>query len=143
MKTKSTSTPWLILAKPNPAASLRLFCFPYAGGSPLIFADWPADLPPDVSPIQIGTTGRFADAAFTVTGRIVYEYGAGTWNEWHLLFADGSSGWLSDAQLDYAVYRQIAKHQSAREAWLLRHTRPVPKRKKARWPQGHRASRVI
>ena len=62
-----------------------------------------ADLPPDVSPIQVGTKGRFADAAFTVTGRIVYEYGAGTWNEWHLLFSDGSSGWLSDAQLDYAI----------------------------------------
>ena len=66
-----------------------------------------ADLPPDVSPIQIGTTGRFADAAFTVTGRIVYEYDAGTWNEWHLLFADGSSGWLSDAQLDYAISRPL------------------------------------
>ena len=66
-----------------------------------------ADLPPEVSPIQIGTTGRFADAAFTVTGRIVYEYDAGTWNEWHLLFADGSSGWLSDAQLDYAISRPL------------------------------------
>lgn len=66
-----------------------------------------ADLPPDVSPIQIGTTGRFDDAPFSVTGRIVYEYAAGTWNEWHLLFADGSSGWLSDAQLDYAVTRPL------------------------------------
>jgi hypothetical protein len=66
-----------------------------------------ADLPPDASPVQIGTTGRYADAAFTVTGRIVYEYAAGTWNEWHLLFADGSSGWLSDAQLDYAITRPL------------------------------------
>jgi hypothetical protein len=66
-----------------------------------------ADLPPEVSPVQLGTTGTFGGAAFTVTGRIVYEYAAGTWNEWHLLFADGSSGWLSDAQLDYAVTRQL------------------------------------
>jgi len=66
-----------------------------------------ADLPADPSSIQIGTTGRFADAAFKVTGRIVYEYDAGTWNEWHLLFADGSSGWLSDAQLDYAISRPL------------------------------------
>jgi medium-chain acyl-[acyl-carrier-protein] hydrolase len=58
MKTKSTSTPWLILAKPNPAASLRLFCFPYAGGSPLIFADWPSDLPPDVEVGLIQLPGR-------------------------------------------------------------------------------------
>ncbi len=75
-----------------------------------------ADLPPDVSPIQIGTTGRFADAAFTVTGRIVYEYGAGTWNEWHLLFADGSSGWLSDAQLDYAISRPLKSSEPLPES---------------------------
>ena len=68
-----------------------------------------AELPPDPSPIQIGTTGRFENDAFTVTGRIVYAYDSGTWNEWHLAFEAGTSGWLSDAQLEYSVYRQIAK----------------------------------
>ena len=68
-----------------------------------------ADLPFDSSPIQIGTTGRFEGDAFTVTGRIVYEYGEGTWNEWHLAFADNTSGWLSDAQAEYAVSRLAAK----------------------------------
>jgi medium-chain acyl-[acyl-carrier-protein] hydrolase len=58
MKTKTTSTPWLILAKPNPAATMRLFCVPYAGGSPLVFADWPADLPPDVEVGLIQLPGR-------------------------------------------------------------------------------------
>jgi hypothetical protein len=66
-----------------------------------------ADLPFDSSPIQIGTTGRFEDDAFTVTGRIVYEYDEGTWNEWHLAFADNTSGWLSDAQAEYAVSRLV------------------------------------
>ena len=47
-----------------------------------------ADLPLSGSPIQIGTRGRFQGDSFTVTGRIVYEYEHGTWNEWHLLFAD-------------------------------------------------------
>ena len=68
-----------------------------------------ADLPFDSSPIQIGTTGRFEGDAFTVTGRIVYEYGEGTWNEWHLAFADNTSGWLSDAQAEYAVSRLAEK----------------------------------
>ena len=67
-----------------------------------------ADLPLSSSPIQIGTRGRFEGDAFTVTGRIVYEYEHGTWNEWHLLFADESSGWLSDAQAEYAVSRVVA-----------------------------------
>jgi medium-chain acyl-[acyl-carrier-protein] hydrolase len=58
MKTKATSTPWLILAKPNPVASRRLFCVPYAGGSPLVFSDWPLDLPPDVEVGLIQLPGR-------------------------------------------------------------------------------------
>jgi len=62
-----------------------------------------ADLPPDASPIQIGTEGVHRNRPFTVIGRIVYEYQQGYWNEWHLIFNDGTSGWLSDAQLDYAV----------------------------------------
>lgn len=62
-----------------------------------------SDIPADSSPIRIGTEGRLDDRAFTVVGRIVYEYEDGGWNEWHVVFADGSSGWLSDAQSDYAV----------------------------------------
>lgn len=73
-----------------------------------------SDIPEDSSPIQLGTTGRLDTQAFTVVGRIVYEYTHGRWNEWHLAFADGSSGWLSDAQLDYAVTR------------LVKPTQPVP-----------------
>jgi hypothetical protein len=62
-----------------------------------------ADLPPDVSPIQLGTEGIFGNKAFWVAGRIVYQYEQGGWNEWHIVFSDGTSGWLSDAQADYAV----------------------------------------
>ena len=62
-----------------------------------------SDLPLDSSPIQLGTEGRFDNRSFTVIGRIVYEHDDGGWNEWHLAFADGSSGWLSDAQAEYAV----------------------------------------
>lgn len=62
-----------------------------------------ADLPPDSSPIQIGAEGVVDNKAFTVAGRILYEYELGGWNEWHLVFNDGSSGWLSDAQCEYAI----------------------------------------
>jgi hypothetical protein len=64
-------------------------------------------LPPDSSPIQLGTTGRFEGRPFTVVGRIVYNYDEGSWNEWHLLFDDQSSGWLSDAQAEFAVSRRV------------------------------------
>ena len=62
-----------------------------------------ADLPPDSSPIQIGSEGVYRNKAFTAAGRIIYQYEQGGWNEWHLAFQDGASGWLSDAQAQYAV----------------------------------------
>jgi hypothetical protein len=62
-----------------------------------------ADLPPDPSPIQLGTEGVWDNKPFVVVGRIIYQYDQGRWNEWHLIFNDGTSGWLSDAQLEYAI----------------------------------------
>lgn len=59
--------------------------------------------PPATSPVQMGTRGKYDGAPFTVVGRIAYEYERGFWSEWHLAFADGRSGWLSDAQEEYAV----------------------------------------
>jgi hypothetical protein len=62
-----------------------------------------AELPLTGSPIQLGSEGRFGTRSFVAVGRIVYEYARGGWNEWHLAFSDSTSGWLSDAQLQYAV----------------------------------------
>jgi hypothetical protein len=66
-----------------------------------------SDPPPDTSRLQIGTTGRIDSRAFTVIGRIVYEYDGGVWSEWHVLFGDNTTGWLSDAQRRYAVYTRV------------------------------------
>lgn len=60
-----------------------------------------ADLPQDSSPIQIGTEGQYQNRPFVVVGRILYEYEQGGWNEWHVVYNDGKSGWLADAQLEY------------------------------------------
>lgn len=68
-----------------------------------------ADLPADASPIQIRTEGIFKNKAFFIAGRIVYEYAQGGWNEWHAVFNDGSSGWISDAQSEYDVSFLVPK----------------------------------
>jgi hypothetical protein len=73
-----------------------------------------ADLPPDASPIQIGTEGVFENKTFVVVGRIIYEYEQGSWNEWHIAWNDGSSGWLADAQLEYDL------------SWLAPPPSPLP-----------------
>src|SRR6266704_4578344 len=62
-----------------------------------------ADLPPDSSPLQISSEGVYGGKPLVVVGRILYEYEQGGWNEWHVVFNDGKSGWLSDAQLEYDV----------------------------------------
>lgn len=55
----------------------------------------------DYSPIQMNTVGVYEGNHFTVIGRIQLRYEAGFWNEWYVLFDDGSSGWLSDASGQY------------------------------------------
>jgi len=55
-----------------------------------------AELFDDHSPLQIGAAGRYQGAAFTLVGRLQYGYADGTWNEWHALFDNGKSGWLSE-----------------------------------------------
>ena len=66
-----------------------------------------ADLPPSSSPIQIATEGIYRNKPFVVVGRIIYEYEQGGWSEWHLVLSDSSSGWLSDAQEEYAVSFEV------------------------------------
>jgi len=57
-------TPWLINSKPNRRASVRLFCFPYAGGGDSIFHSWQQSLPDtiEVCPVQLpGRNSRLTE----------------------------------------------------------------------------------
>jgi hypothetical protein len=67
-----------------------------------------ADLPPDSSPIQLNTEGIYHNKAFVVSGRILYEYEQGGWNEWNIVMNDGTRAWLSDAQDEYAISAGVA-----------------------------------
>lgn len=55
---KSAVQPWLSYYKPQPQAKLRLFCFPYAGGSALIYRRWTESLPPSVEVCPFQLAGR-------------------------------------------------------------------------------------
>src|SRR5581483_6298697 len=70
----TVTTPWLARQRLNPEASLRLFCFPYAGGGASIFYTWLSTLPPgvDVCPVQIpGREHRLREVPFTRLSELV------------------------------------------------------------------------
>lgn len=62
-----------------------------------------AELIADRSPLQRGAEGKWHGLHFALIGRIQYRYDAGLWNEWHLLFDNGRSGWLSEAGGEYVL----------------------------------------
>jgi medium-chain acyl-[acyl-carrier-protein] hydrolase len=52
---------WLAYHQPDPAArgrSLRLFCFPYAGGSALLYRNWQLALPAEIEVCPVQLPGR-------------------------------------------------------------------------------------
>ncbi len=66
-----------------------------------------AEIFDDHSPLQLGVSGKYQGAPFTLVGRLQYRYAEGTWNEWHALFATGpdlqKSGWLSEDNGRYVI----------------------------------------
>ncbi len=58
METAHQFNSWVISSKPNPQASKRLFCFPYAGGSSLIFRTWANSLPKNIEICLVELPGR-------------------------------------------------------------------------------------
>lgn len=62
-----------------------------------------ATLKTDLSPLQLGTQGKFSGRSFLLIGRIRQDWEDGYWNEWYLAFSDGKFGWLGEAQGLYAL----------------------------------------
>lgn len=62
------ASPWIYQPRPLTDASLRLFCFPFAGGGPVLFRNWPSQLPDriDICGIRLpGRESRWREPPFT------------------------------------------------------------------------------
>lgn len=67
-------SPWFNCQKPNPQASMRLFCFPYAGGGSVLYRGWEQHLPTTVEiwPVQLpGRGSRYKESPFDSMQEIV------------------------------------------------------------------------
>lgn len=62
-----------------------------------------AQLPDDISPFQIDTTGTYKGLQFRIIGRLKMTWKDGCWNEWFLYFDDAKKAWLAEAQGSLAV----------------------------------------
>ncbi|HEY5892609.1 MAG TPA: DUF4178 domain-containing protein [Chthoniobacterales bacterium] len=63
-----------------------------------------AQLPPDLSPLQIGTTGTLGGRGFRLAGRLRWQWAGGSWTEWFAEFAGGEGyGWLGESQGFYML----------------------------------------
>src|SRR5262249_56775757 len=56
--TRDAVGPWLKIAPGPPEALVRLAVFPYAGGAPAAFRNWPAALAPRVGLVHVVLPGR-------------------------------------------------------------------------------------
>ena len=82
-----------------------------------------AELPPDLSPLQIGTTGVFEGRPFTLVGRVRVGYTEGAWNEWCADFGEGAWGWIAEAQGHFMASFEIAPEDDFPGALLMRTSR--------------------
>ena len=55
-----------------------------------------AEIFDDFSPLQLGAGGRLQGESFVLVGRLQLGTDEGPWNEWHAVFDNGRSGWLSE-----------------------------------------------
>ena len=54
------SSEWIVVTRPNPAANVRLFCFPFAGGGSAVYRLWNERIGPSVEVIAVEPPGRLA-----------------------------------------------------------------------------------
>ncbi len=62
-----------------------------------------ADVPYDLSPLELGLEGKYKGKVFALVGRLKVAWSDGIWNEWYCYFEDGRTGWLAEAQGFFAM----------------------------------------
>ena len=66
----------------------------------------------DHSLLQLQASGIYQNQSFTLLGRLQYQYGEGSWTEWHAVLQDGSSAFLCEDNGAYVFTKAIATQRT-------------------------------
>ena len=66
----------------------------------------------DHSLLQLQASGIYQNQSFTLLGRLQYQYGEGTWVEWHAVLQDGSSAFLCEDNGAYVFTKAIVTQRT-------------------------------
>src|SRR5256885_14054169 len=129
MVTSTLAYTWFKPRQPNPQAKLRLFCFPYAGGTSSIFNSWPSQLPAwvEVCPIHLpGRAPRFREHPFTQLTPLVEGVAQATppWLDRPFAFFGHSMG----ALIGFELIRALRKAQQPMPFCFFASGRSAPQR---------------
>ena len=85
-----------------------------------------AEVPDDVSPLQIGSRGMDDGIAFELIGRVRWRWGGGGWNEWLALFADGGTAWIGEAMGRFMMLREAKPGPGNKAIQLMQNDEKIP-----------------
>lgn len=136
MATFSPAAAWVSCPRPNPRATLRLFCFPYAGGGPQTYYQWPQALPStvEVCPVRFpGRGSRLTERPFTHLPHLIQVLATALAPQLinkPFAFFGHSLG----ALLSFELARQIRRESGLKPAQLFVSACGAPQRHRSRSP---------
>lgn len=112
-------SPWILERPPNGPVSLRLFCFPHAGGGPSAFARWAPLAPAGVQISVVSLPGREARAHEAPITRFRALVSALAWHLGPALLPPfGFYGHSMGALLAHALSRRLSRTGAPGPLWL-------------------------
>jgi medium-chain acyl-[acyl-carrier-protein] hydrolase len=125
--TTPSRDPWIAHSRPRPQARIRLFCFPYAGGSAAVYRGWSDRLPAEIEvlPVELpGRASRFREEPFRRLDELVAKTAEALQPRFDRPFA--FFGHSMGALIAFELARHLRREGMEEPRWLLLSARRAP-----------------